>query len=94
MIYWPYQDPAAKLEYWFDLQPAVDAEGSPLATYAIAVTGTDSALVKSGEVLNTNVVYFWLATPTEGVTYTVTCAFELNNGFKDKYSRKLLGRRR
>lgn len=88
---WPPQDPQANLDYWFDVNPAITDQGSALASYEITITGDDDALTKTGEVLSSGVVYFWLANPTEGVRYTVTIHFELANGFEDDWSRTVDG---
>lgn len=91
---WPAQDPQANLDYWFDLTRAINEQGSALASYTVNVTGADAGLVKSGLTESGGVVYFWLADPTEDVDYTVTCHFELENGFADDISRTVTGQQR
>jgi hypothetical protein len=88
---WPTQDPQANLDYWFDLSGVIAEQSSALSLWSIAITGDDDALTKSGEVESGGVIYFWLATPTEDANYTVTCHFELANGYADDISRTLKG---
>lgn len=88
---WPTQDPQAKLDYWFDLTGPIADQGSALASYTVTISGADAALTKTGEVESGGVVYFWLSGPTEDVEYTVTCHFELANGFADDISRTVTG---
>ena len=88
---WPTQDPQANLDYWFDLTSAISEQNSPLEEYTITITGEDSGLAKTGEIELNGVVYFWLGTPTEDVTYTITCHFKLENGYADDMSRTLVG---
>jgi hypothetical protein len=88
---WPPQDPDSRLDYQFDMRPAIAEQNSPLLSYEIRIRGTDDALIKSDEVLSDGVVYFWLESPTEGGKYTVTCHFELVNGYRDDMSNRLIG---
>lgn len=88
---WPPQDPQAKLDYWLSAAEAIAEQSSSLVDWSLEVTGADDALTVSGAVESNGIVYFWLANPTEDVTYTVTLHFELANGFKDDNSRSVTG---
>lgn len=86
---WPTLDPEANKPFDFDLSEAVAL--SPLESYAISISGSDSALEKSNEAQAGGIVRVWLGYPTEGVEYIVTCHFKLLNGFEDDISRTITG---
>jgi hypothetical protein len=87
---WPTKDPNSNLRYYFDWSAFVTAEGSPIASYAIAIDSPpDASLVLGLDADDGSMIMVWISGGTEGQTYTVRCRVTLANGTVEDESRSL-----
>ena len=91
MIAWPSKDPDSRIRYWFDASQLVADEGSPVASYVLAIDNPpDSSLAFGGDTRSGSVIEVWLTGGTETLTYVVRCRVTLANGTIEDLSRELL----
>lgn len=84
------KDPDARLPYWFDWTDFADDEGSPVASYSLALEDSpDEELTIEDDARSGNVISYFPVGGTVNETYTIRCRVTLENGEREDYSKTL-----